>query len=447
MLEPPFDIISCSWPRPVEHADKRWLSEPEWDAPLWLVLPDPHWEIFDDELCWMINWREVFRSGLRLWDPNPQMCGEMRGFHIVFQLVVNGSGTFIFWEDNGSLIRRNGELIHCERGALPLSRHEIEVHVGDHLEVGQWLLGGDCRWGAHLRQPDLSISTRPTDMLRTFLERVQKRLAHPNGPPLKIFTHGHTAIRTIVSIYSMILNGYVPETVHLFGEHQWSKKAYNLFSTMVPFAHIIPTNQIVARLHFLGGPQLVDMAWKHWYVLKTCASLLYPPEEFCLMDDDVFILDHVDDALRAFQENDLVYTPDQDHSRGFLATWRIMDVRPESLRTKRFNGGLYWLRQVHDPLWVATQILRSPPTEAWHWEQGFIAIIYLEKKTVELSSLRYLLPALDGLPGGLLGYDYALNPCGFASIHFAGLVNKPSDGIALQFAQAVLARHLDYERE
>ncbi len=27
MLEPPFDIISCSWRRPVEHAHDQWKSD------------------------------------------------------------------------------------------------------------------------------------------------------------------------------------------------------------------------------------------------------------------------------------------------------------------------------------------------------------------------------------------------------------------------------------
>ncbi len=33
MLELPFVITYCSWPRPVVQGDNAWLSEPEWDAP------------------------------------------------------------------------------------------------------------------------------------------------------------------------------------------------------------------------------------------------------------------------------------------------------------------------------------------------------------------------------------------------------------------------------
>lgn len=439
MLEPPFDIISCSWPRPMEHAHERWTSEPEWDAPLMPVLPNPNWEILHGELCWTINWRNLFRSGLRLW--NHGMSGEMRGFHIVFRLKVKASGTFVFWEDDGSVIRRNGEVIHCDRSAHPIARHEIEVYAGDPLEVAQWQLGWDWLWGAYLRQPGQHASITPEDVLMPYQQAVQECLAHPNGPPLKVFTGGHAPSRTIVGIYSMLLNGYRPSAVHLFGEHQWNEGTRRLFATLLPFAHVIPSQHVASRMHGIGGPRLADIAWRYWFVMKTCSALLYPPEEFCFMDDDIFILDRVDDALDAFQRNDLVYTPDQDLSGGFLAAWRILGIRPEALHTRRLNSGLCWIRQIHDPRWVATQMLRARPTEGWDWEQGFIAIIYIPKNTFQLSSQRYFFPLLDGLPGGFLGYDYTRNPCGFASIHFAGLVDKPSDGIALQLAPAILSRH------
>jgi hypothetical protein len=45
---------------------------------------------------------------------------------------------------------------------------------------------------------------------------------------------------------------------------------------------------------------------------------------------------------------------------------------------------------------------------------------------------------LDGLPGGILGYDYRNNPCGFRAIHFGGLPEKPSDAVALVLADDIL---------
>jgi hypothetical protein len=117
-------------------------------------------------------------------------------------------------------------------------------------------------------------------------------------------------------------------------------------------------------------------------------------------------------------------------------------MRPESLRTKRFNAGLYWMRNNHDQRLTANRALRARPNpnEPFLWEQGYIATLYAHCNTVELPSQRYLFPLFDGLPGGMLGYDYKLNPCGFASIHFGGLAEKPSDGITLHLVPQLLDR-------
>lgn len=115
MMENPFDIISCSWPRAVEVSERSWVSEPEWDAPLMPFVPQPRWQRMGGEQCWTIQWREFFSSDLQLW--NRRATGEMRGFHGIFKVRVNGSGKLNFWDDDGSFIRRNGEVIHADRTA------------------------------------------------------------------------------------------------------------------------------------------------------------------------------------------------------------------------------------------------------------------------------------------------------------------------------------------
>jgi len=77
---------------------------------------------------------------------------------------------------------------------------------------------------------------------------------------------------------------------------------------------------------------------------------------------------------------------------------------------------------------------------AWQWEQGFIATQFADEAVCELPTQRYFYPYFDGLPGGMLGYDYARNPCGFASIHFGCLIEKPSDCMAQLLAPAILGR-------
>jgi hypothetical protein len=56
----------------------------------------------------------------------------------------------------------------------------------------------------------------------------------------------------------------------------------------------------------------------------------------------------------------------------------------------------------------------------WVWEQGLINVLYTNGPVWPLPSERYPAPKLDGLPGGMHGYGYGRNPCGFAAVHFAG---------------------------
>src|SRR5437588_10059088 len=336
MLQPPFDIISCSWPRPIEQRDNQWTSEPEWDAPLMPVLLQPHLELLNDELCWMINWRDVFRQGLKI--GNPSMGGEMRDFHIVLHLRIKESGTLVFWDDDGSIIRKNGAIIHSDRNAHSLTRHEIEVEEGDLLDVAQWQFGWDWLWGAQILRSDGNAPPSAVDILMPYLQQVQQRLQRPEGPPLKVYTHGRTPICTIVAIYSLIVNGYVPSTVYLFGENDWNERARRLFETLLPFAQIISASQVLAHMRMLAGHRLADIANHYWFVMKFCVGIFYPPEVCCLMDDDVFVLERLDEALIASQEYDLVYAPDQDWGTGYLATWGRVFAHRGPLRTNKCSA-------------------------------------------------------------------------------------------------------------
>lgn len=441
MLEIPFDIVRCSWPLPVRHADGRWLSSPEWDAPEMPYRPQPQWQMIDGELCWTIDWREFFKSWLKPWDYRDG--GEMRGFHIVFHLRLRAGGRLVFWDDDGCVIRRDGEVVHRDPSAHMLTRSEITVREGDLIEVAQWQLVGGWLWGARLAQPGEAQARWPMDVVLEHLDAVRARLAHPGGPPLKIFCDGRNPARTVVAVYSMILNGYAPSGVWLFGEHQWDTNARHAFARALPFATVVPTADVIRRLDGLGGPRLTDLARRYWFVMKTFVSLLCPPEEFCLMDDDVVILDDVADALAAFQRNDLVFAPDTDHGRTYLATWGWMHGDRGPLRTGTFNAGLYWLRASHDPRKIAVQALRVRPGAAFVWEQGFIANLYAHGSAQALPTQRYFYPLFDGMPGGPLGYDYGGNPCGFASVHFGGLAEKPSDVAMRDLAPDILGRRPD----
>ncbi len=239
------------------------------------------------------------------------------------------------------------------------------------------------------------------------------------------------------------MNGYAPSAVYLYGENQWSERARQLFSTALPFAQVISHEQVLSRLHSLGVPELIDLAQQHWFVMKNCICLLYPPEEFCFIDDDVFILNSLDDALAAFRSHDLVYTHDADLGKLYLQTWENLHRSSGELSTRRLNTGLFWLHNHYDPHWLAQRMLvgKLNPSCLWLWDQGFLAVTYADHPTFELSQRRYILARDDGLPGGILGYDYEHNPCGFASIHFAGLPEKPSDGMTLAILKKLLHHH------
>lgn len=448
-MKSPFEIVGCSWPRPVEQADGRWASEPEWGTPLMPVWPLPHWETIDGEPCWIINWREFFKTGTKPYDHT--LGGEMRGFHVVFHLRVKGSGKLAFWADDGCVISQNGEVVHSDRGAHPPTRGELDVVSGDWLQVAQWQRRGEWLWGARLlEESQQTRSIAPADLLQPYLGMVQEALGRSDGPPLKMYLGGQSPVRTIIALYSMVLNGYAPSRVILFGEHQWSKQARELFAATLPFAELVSTDQLMKHVGSIGGSRLIDMAQQYWWVMKALITLLWPPEESCVMDDDVFILDRTDDALEAFERCDLVFSPDQyNWGEGYLERWGpVIDGGLLTLPTTgMFNGGLFWIRHFTEPREIADLILRSEPDvpSPFLYGQGLIATLYAHKNTHQLPTQRYFLPLCEGLPGGLVGYDYASNPCGFTSVHFAGLLEKPSDSVALELAPRILARKPEHQ--
>ena len=421
MLTPLFELLRCSWPRPGE--------QPEWDAPLMPTLPQPDWQEIQDEVAYVIDWNRFFAGSLRYWGSYPHR-GEMRGFHVVFQLRLCASGTLHVKASHACTIRRDGAVLATGASCT------LEVRPGDCLEVVDWQRSGRWQWSAALQvgQDDTWI-----DEAR---RRVERRLQQPNGPTLKMYFDGRTPLRTALSLYSMVLNGYQPAQVLVFGEYQWSEQSRRRFAELFPFARIVPTDEVLEHVRLLAGTRLVELALRHWFVMKGCIGPLYPPADYCFMDDDIFVLQPVQDALTAFQRHQLVYIPDQDHSAEYEAFWG----RPAH-GTGEINTGLYWLRRRREARALAETMVQVVPRIAemgipirYIWDQGLIATHCVQGKAYQLPSTRYFYPYLDGLPGGIMGYDYALNPCGFTCVHY-GAVDKPSDRVASLLARDVL--HLD----
>ena len=101
------------------------------------------------------------------------------------------------------------------------------------------------------------------------------------------------------------------------------------------------------------------------------------------------------------------------------------------------------MRQVHDARRIGGLLLRGAGAVgqgAWVWEQGFVAALFAGGAVHQLPSQRYLCPLWDGLPGGVLGSDYAGNPLEFIAVHFGSLLEKPTDAAALHLAPQILGR-------
>jgi hypothetical protein len=426
----PFEILCCSWPRPIKEVDREWRSDPEWDAPLMHLRPQPKWEDVRGVRCWTINWRDFCKG-------NEVFRGEMCRFHVVFQVRMNGTGKLVFLSDDGCIVRRNSEVIHCDRSSHWAVPNEITVAAGDRLEIAQWQLDGDWLWGAYLDEP----RREGLDLVSPYLGAVRSRLEVPDGPPLKMFCHGKTPIRTVVSLYSMILNGYSPSGVHIYGDYQWTNHAREVFSATLPFAKIVSTTEVCNHIRQAGGDSLVAMAKQNWFVMKSCVSLLSAPFEFGLMDDDIFILGDMHDALEGFRQADFVFTPDADNEALYQSIWQAVFSHTSLRPTAALNTGLYWMRRRHDPRFIAQLLLRGSHTLSanWAWEQGFFASLYTDQAVLRLPPQRYFYPYFEGLPGGIEGYDYALNPCGFASVHFGGPI-KPSESTMTCLAPQILGR-------
>jgi hypothetical protein len=440
MLEIPFDVIRCGWPQAVEHDGTRWTSDPVWDGPPMPFVPQPHWEMIDGQPCWVIDWREFFRIGLKF--PGNSVCGEMCGFHVVFRVRPRAAGRLVFWADDGCMVRRDGSEVHCDRRAHGLERFEIDVAAHSELDIAHWQLHHQWIWAGRF-EPRPDTAAPSSDALLSYLEGVLLRLERPNGPPLKMFCGGATPVCATLAIYSMILNGYVPERVLLYGEHQWGEEARRWFAVALPFAEVVPTDELLGLVRSAGGDELVALTRSYWYAMKLCVALLHEPARFCLMDDDVFVLAPTSDALERLEEAELVFAPDTNHGAAYLSVWGPVFGLQAPLPTGRVNTGLLWMRCNQDPQRIATLMLKGAGAVqqgGWVWEQGFVAALFAQRAVHQLPSQRYLCPLWDGLPGGILGYDYRGNPSQFIAVHFGGLREKPSDAAALHLGPQVLDR-------
>jgi hypothetical protein len=296
-------LVSCSWPRPVETRGRRWVSDPEWDAPLMARVPTCQTWTLDGHSSLAIDWRRFFAEGVA--SPDWHLAGEMKEFHLVFRVRAERGGTLVFHDDDGCIIRRNGMIVHEDREVHPMQRHEIAVRVGDTLEIAQWQFHADWVWAGRIepRSPSLDDDV---ELFAPFQDDVRRALARPNGPVLKTYLSASHPVRAAVAVHSLILNGYRPRAVQVYGDYQWDAERRQAIERLLPFVEIVPTSRVIASLRDLE-PALVVIAQSVWSAMKICIGLFHPPFEYCFLDDDVFVLERMDDALAVFDGHDLVY--------------------------------------------------------------------------------------------------------------------------------------------
>lgn len=428
-----FRLLSVSWPRMAQHDGRRWTSDPDWDAPVMPQLPPWQLRTCGRDTFYAIDWRQAFSTDLTF--PGRPGLGEMRGFYVVFQLRVELGGRMVFLDTDGCIIRRNGTIVHEDRDPHPPERHELCVSTGDRLEIAQWQQGGDWSWGVRRVQGPNDVGC---ELLTQYLPAIEEALRRPNGPVVKMFTSAVEPLRCALSAYSLILNGYRPAGFQIFGGYQWDDSRRAAMQQLFPFAEIVPIARVEEELDRRDS-RLLPRAREFWGAMKTCVSLFMPPYDYCHLDDDIFVLERLDDALALHGQHDLVFAPDDDYGSGYQAIWCPSRTGP--LSTATVNTGFYFHRHRGSLTDRIDRFMTTPPEghKGFLWEQGFFAAEFTDS-AIELPSQRYFYPLFDGLPGGFLGYDWLANPCEFTTVHFGGPRPKPTERETAALVHDILRR-------
>jgi hypothetical protein len=391
-----------------------------------------------DGVCYCgFDWGEVFRA--RVDPPGIYRRALMRGFYVVVRLRVEATGAYHIRASAPLVIRING-IIAYQSGRESAATHvEVTVMSGDRMEIAQARpVDVSSEWSFGVRRVKLGgkYSSVNATSFSAYVRAVDDALQHPNGPTLKVYTNAVTPIRCALAIYSMILNGYRPSAVLVYGDYQWSATSRLLLAALLPFAQFVSLSTVCGELEKTDA-RLVKLAAKSWSTMKVCVSLFCEPGNYCFLDDDVFVLGPMSDALELYQTHDLVYSPDDNNDSLYRSIW--CPDRTEPLQAGDVNSGLYFGRADNDRKASVSRLLAASPDgqPGWAWEQGFLAFEFAGRATAALPGQRYFAPRDDGLPGGLLGYDWYRNPCEFATVHFLGPI-KPDDRVAAVLLQDVL---------
>jgi hypothetical protein len=440
LLDRPLLGLTSSYPVAAEWRGEEWVGEPAWNAPEMPDAPIPRLENWRGHGSWLYDFHRFFQNQMGV--PYRATSPQMRLRQIVLRGRAARAGRLLIWADDMAVVRRNG-LVTGEKRAPGNGGLMIDVASGDEIEIACAQLAGEWWLSVGFERPVLSDQDR-IDLLRPWSVLAGERLRQPDGPPLKLYTNARNPSLMASSLLTMVVNGYSPEEVLLYGDYQWSPEKRAMVEALLPFARIVPAAETCRRLEELGGPELPELARAHWWVMKSAITLLENPASACMMDDDLLILEPLTDALSASRTHALVHVQDRkDWASRYRGVWSHALSLPDPLPTGLVNCGLVFIRQMHDRQQVARMMVEYSPARIqamvdfdirkWCWEQGLVAALYAEQPVFPLDLQRHLFVPHDGLPYGPLAYDYERNPAGYSSVH---LVNRgyEDDSETLGFA-------------
>jgi SAM-dependent methyltransferase len=290
-------------------------------------------------------------------------------------------------------------------------------------------------------------------LLSPLAAEAARRIAIPNGPPVAVYCDGNSPVRAAIAIYSLILNGYGPEKVALFGEHRWSEETKAFLQASLSFAEFPATESLRSAVRRAGGETLEGMIGGNDFGLRAAMALFVSNEEMCILEDDVVVLDGLDEGVNRLRTHDLVFAPAIDKGRQFRKRWPTARKLPRPLATADFGGGLYWLRPVTHPGLIAQQILRLSMPSGGNpdrdWLNGLIALAYARHDIWKLPEQLHIntASALEATPKQLvqlrqtiLSYDFQRNPSRLGSVCLAPPLQPLSDGEALAVAPFLFVR-------
>jgi hypothetical protein len=279
------------------------------------------------------------------------------------------------------------------------------------------------------------------------------RMVIPNGPTVAVYSDGTSPVRTAIAIYSLVLNGYAPHSVKVFGEHRWSEGTKAFFQASLPFAEIPATEELRSAIRRAGDKALERMIAENDFGLRAAMALFVSNDEMCILEDDVVIIDGLDEGVNRLRTHDLVYAPANDKGRQFRMRWPTVRKLPTALIAADFGGGLYWLRPTSHPALIAEYILQlavpsggEPDSD---WLNGLIALSYARYDVWKLPEhLHTNAATVSGdtheqqaqLREKLLSYDYQHNPMRLCSICLDSPLRPLSDREALALVPSLFAR-------